>query len=302
MPTDLVRRGTESRIDVVDRPGVIVVCGSTGRQGGAVARHLLADGWQVRALTRSPESHGARRVAELGAEVVQAEMGDAASLGRAFADAYGVYSVQNGMTAGFDAEVQQGNNVADAAARAGVGHVVYGSAGVGTRTGIPSWDAKVEITDHLRTRGLPLTTLRPEAFMELMTDGSFYPAVGVWSVMPRLMGTSRNVPWLAVDDLGAIAARVFADPDRYIGADIPLAADIKTIDECRAIWRDVRGGDPRSFPMPVWLFERVAGHAGEDLPTMWRWLRTGSVPEDTGPTLDVHPAALTVRDWLAKQA
>ncbi len=27
---------------------IIVVTGATGRQGGAVARHLLADGWRVR--------------------------------------------------------------------------------------------------------------------------------------------------------------------------------------------------------------------------------------------------------------
>jgi uncharacterized protein YbjT (DUF2867 family) len=34
----------------------IVVTGATGRQGGAVTRALLNDGWQVRALTRQPNS------------------------------------------------------------------------------------------------------------------------------------------------------------------------------------------------------------------------------------------------------
>ena len=34
---------------------LIVVCGATGRQGGAVTRHLLADGWRVRGLTRDPD-------------------------------------------------------------------------------------------------------------------------------------------------------------------------------------------------------------------------------------------------------
>jgi hypothetical protein len=38
-----------------------------------------------------------------------------------------------------------------------------------------------------------------------------------------------------------------------------LAGDLKTIEECRAIWQQVRGRSPRGFPMPVWLFERVAG-------------------------------------------
>jgi uncharacterized protein YbjT (DUF2867 family) len=280
------------------RPGLIAVCGATGRQGGAVARHLLAAGWQVRGLTRSSQSEKARSLAATGAEVVEADMARRSSLDSAFAGAYGVYSVQNGMLSGFGAEVNQGINVADAAQAAGVQHLVYGSAGIGSRTGIPSWDAKVAVTEHMRRLGLPLTVFRPEAFMELMTDGAYYPAVAVWHVMPALMGRGRTVPWLAVDDLGEIVARAFAEPERYVGADIPLAGDLKSIDECRAIWTEVRGRKPRSFPMPAWLFGRIAGNAGKDLPLMWRWLRTGTVPEDTGPTHAIYPEARTVRSWL----
>lgn len=281
--------------------GTIVVCGATGRQGGAVVRHLVADGWPVRALSRTPDSAKARALADIGIEVSEADMADRSSLDAAIAGAYGVFSVQNGMTSGFEAEVVQGRNVADAARAAGVRHLVYGSAGIGSRTGIPSWDAKVAVTEHMRELELPLTVFRPEAFMELMSDPAFYPAVGVWHVMPKLMGGGRVVPWLAVDDLGAIVAKAFANPSGFIGADIPLAADVKSIDECRAEWTEVIGRRPQRFPMPVWLFERVAGHAGKDLPVMWRWLRTESVPEDTSPTRAIHPDALTVRQWLERQ-
>ena len=285
-----------------DSRGTIVVCGATGRQGGAVARRLRDDGWTVRGVTRSPQSDKARRLMSDGIEVAEADMADRGSLDTTFDGAYGVYSVQNPMISGFEAEIEQGRNVADAAKAAGIRHVVYGSAGIGTRTGIPSWDTKVAVTEHMRTLGLPLTVLRPEAFMELMTDKAYYPQVAVWHVMPKLMGSDRVVPWLAVDDLGTIAARVFASPERYIGADIPLAGDVRTIDECRAIWADVTGKRPSSFPMPTWLFERIAGHAGKDLPVMWRWLRTGSVPEDTGPTRELHPTAITVREWVERHA
>ena len=176
-------------------------------------------------------------------------MDDRAALDRAFVDAYGVYSVQNPMVSGFDAEVRQGTNVAEAAKAAGVRHVVYGSAGIGSPTGIPSWDTKVAVTQHMRRLDLPLTVLRPEAFMELMTDKAYYPAASVWHVMPKLMGSARNVPWVAVDDMGVIAARVFANPERYIGADIPVAGDVKSIDECRSIWQDVYGRRPATFPV-----------------------------------------------------
>lgn len=97
------------------RDRIVVVAGATGRQGGAVVRHLLSDGWRVRALTRKPSGRRAQRLAGLGAEVVGADMGNLATLGPAFSDAYGVYSVQNPMISGLDGEVVQGKNVADAA-------------------------------------------------------------------------------------------------------------------------------------------------------------------------------------------
>jgi uncharacterized protein YbjT (DUF2867 family) len=282
----------------VDRPGLVVVCGATGRQGGAIARHLLAAGWPVRALTRNPDAPKARALRDAGAEVVQADMADRASLDRAVGGAYGVFNVQNPQIAGFDGEVAQGRNVADAASAAGVQHVVYGSAGMGTMTGVPSWDSKVIIADHMRQVGLPLTVLRPMAFMELMTDKDFYPQVSVWHVMPKLMGSDRPLPWLAADDVGVIGAAAFADPNRFVGQEIPLAGDVRTLDECRQMWaeRDIK---PRGFPMPVWLFERVAG---KDLPIMWRWLRDGEVPLDTGPTHAVHPGAKTMRAWMDGRA
>jgi uncharacterized protein YbjT (DUF2867 family) len=282
----------------VERPGPVVVCGATGRQGGAIARHLLAAGWPVRALTRDPESPKARALGDSGAEVVKADMTDRASLDRAFAGVHGVFNVQNPQIAGFDGEVAQGRNVADAAKAAGVGHLVYGSAGMGRPTGVPSWDSKVIIADHMRGLGLPITVLRPMAFMELMTDKDFYPQVSVWHVMPKLMGWNRPLPWLAADDVGAIGARAFADPDRFVGQEIPLAGDVRTLGQCRDMWLE-RGVKPRGFPMPVWLFQRVAG---KDLPTMWRWLRHNDVPLDAGPTRAVHPAAQTMDQWLDGRA
>ena len=81
---------------------IIAVVGATGLQGGAVTRRLLQDHWPVRALTRSPEGKKARAIAQLGAEVVQADLSDPASLERAFDSVYGVFSVQNHHISGFE--------------------------------------------------------------------------------------------------------------------------------------------------------------------------------------------------------
>ncbi|MFI7673157.1 NmrA family NAD(P)-binding protein [Actinophytocola sp. NPDC049390] len=275
---------------------LVVVLGATGRQGGAVARHLLAGGRRVRAVTRTPGSAAAQALAAAGAEVVRADMADLVGLRSALAGAHGVFSVQNPMTSGLTGEVTQGTNVGTAAAEAGARHVVYGSAGVGRPgTGVGSWDSKVAVRAHLESLGLPLTVLRPMAYMELMSDRSFYPAVAVWHVMPKLMGGDRPVQWLCLDDFGAAVARVLAEPDRFVGADLALASDVRTIDECGALWREVFGRGPRRVPMPVWLFEKFVG---SDLTTMWRWLRTNPTDVDTTVTKALVPEARTVRQWL----
>jgi uncharacterized protein YbjT (DUF2867 family) len=276
--------------------GTVAVCGATGRQGGAVARRLLESGWAVRALTRKPQGRPAQVLAALGAEVVRADMDDTSSVRRAFDGVDGVYSVQNGMVSGFDAEVAQGRNVAEAAKAAGVKHLVYGSAGLGRAgTGVPSWEAKLRVEEHVRALGLPFTILRPMAFMELMTDPSFYPAVGTWSVWPRLTGEQRPIIWIAVEDVGSIAAIVFADRDRWLGRELALAADVRSLAECRDLYREAVGRAPRAFPMPLWLFDRFTR---KDLTIMWRWLKTNEVDYDLGATRAILPTVMTVAEWF----
>ena len=165
-------------------------------------------------------------------------------------------------------------------------------------TGIGSWETKVEVAAHLRALELPVTILRPMAFMELMTERKFFPPASVWQLMPKLMGSARPVGWLTVEDLAVIAATAFGDPARFVGADLPLASDVQSIDDCRVIWREVTGRPPQRFPMPVRLFERFVG---TDETTMWRWLRANEIDLDTAPTLAIHPEALTVREWLKRK-
>jgi uncharacterized protein YbjT (DUF2867 family) len=136
---------------------LILVCGATGKQGGAVARSLLERGFRVRALTRDPQKPEAQALAEQGAEVVQGDMEDRSAVDQVLVEgAYGVFSVQNFWETGYDGEVQQGKTVADAARAAGVDHFVYSSVGSAHRqTGIPHFESKWEIEEHVRQIGLP---------------------------------------------------------------------------------------------------------------------------------------------------
>ena len=229
----------------------IAVIGATGRQGGQVARRLLEQGWRVRAITRNPESKKAEALKTLGAEVAKANLEDQASLEAAFAGSYGLYDIQIPVSGKIEVEIGQGRNAAEAAKKTGIRHVVYGSAGIGPqKTGIEQWDAKLEITKIMNALGLPLTTLRPMAFMELMTDPTYYPQSSTWYVWPKLSGIHRPIGWLSVQDVGAIAHKAFANPDDFLGRDLPLAADVQSLAECREIFKEVTGKYPSRFPMP----------------------------------------------------
>ena len=77
---------------------IIAVTGATGAQGGGLARAILDDPsgeFALRAVTRDPGKDAAQALADRGAEVVQADLDDEASLRNAFDGAYGAYCLTN---------------------------------------------------------------------------------------------------------------------------------------------------------------------------------------------------------------
>jgi hypothetical protein len=122
--------------------------------------------------------------------------------------------------------------------------------------------------------------------------------VSTFHLMPKLMGADTKVPWLAVDDLGAIATKVFADPHQYIGQDLNLAADVQSINEVRALYQQVLGQPAPHFPLPAFMFRLFMG---DDLLKLWKYLRTATLDVTTVATFAILPEAQTVRAWLAQQ-
>src|SRR6266511_2913316 len=122
---------------------LILVTGATGHQGGAVLKHLRKKGFPVRILTRDPDKPEARKLVGSGTEVVRGDLNDQGTLTRALEGVYGVYSVQAANFGDIENEVRQGINLADAAARSRINHLVYSSvASAHKNTGIPHFDSK----------------------------------------------------------------------------------------------------------------------------------------------------------------
>lgn len=215
----------------------ILVTGATGRQGGAVARHLSKRGWRVRALCRDPESAAARALAGAGAKVVKGDLDDRSSLDAAVEGAYGVFSVQSywggapGTKLGAEGEARQGRNLLDAAKAARVAHVVQSSGGgVTFAPELGPNRGKLAVEEHGRALRLPLTIVRAVYFMDNLDD----PAMGLRE--PILEGR-LDMPWdpdtrlqmIALEDLAYLVAEAFERPREFIGASFDAAGDELTM-------------------------------------------------------------------------
>jgi uncharacterized protein YbjT (DUF2867 family) len=73
----------------------IVVCGATGQLGGSVARRMLKEGWNVRAVTRNVNGDAAKALASQGAQLVTADYDDENSILKAFEGAQAIFAVTN---------------------------------------------------------------------------------------------------------------------------------------------------------------------------------------------------------------
>jgi uncharacterized protein YbjT (DUF2867 family) len=237
----------------------VVATGSTGKQGGAVARGLLERGHKVRAVTRDPNSSQARSLANAGATLVAASLEDTAAITKALEGATSLFAMTT-PSGGTDAETRQGVAAADAAKAAGV-HLVFTSAGSANRqTGIPHFDSKYEVEEHIAKVGVRATILAPVYFAKEQLAKGIYTAA---------LPPTRTLAQVAVADIGAVAVRVLEDAGRFTGKRFDLASDELTGNDVVAILSRVTGRPFAYYQVPL---DVIRQRMGEDGARMYEWL------------------------------
>jgi uncharacterized protein YbjT (DUF2867 family) len=225
-----------------DNKRSILVFGATGQQGGSVAAALLKAGWPVRALVRDPASSKAAALRNAGAQIVQGDLADAASLRAAMQGVHGVFSVQPsspGGTVTDDDETRFGIAIADLAHACGVAHLVYSSvASVEAGVGLGHFESKATIEAHIRTLPLNATIIRPYTFMEMLVMPGFGLDSGHLSFFMR---PDQPMGVLAVADIGKCVAAIFADPARFSGVTLDLAGDMVRGQDLATLFTEAAG-------------------------------------------------------------
>jgi uncharacterized protein YbjT (DUF2867 family) len=279
---------------------IIAVTGATGQQGGAVARHLLDAGWSVRALTRNAGSAGAQALAARGAQVVRADLNDAASLDAALSGVYGVFSVQNYYEpdVGFDGEIAQGCRLADAASRTGVRHFVQSTmAQAIDADDVAHFASKRAIERHLTALQLPVSTLGTVWFMDNLLNAKM-GGKRSFDVLQGTLGHNRPFDMLAVDDIGGLAAAMFAQPDDWIGKHLDAAGDRLTVEQMSDVFLSVLGRSPSrwSLPMPNALLRWLSA----DFAAQLRWHRRQGWAFDLQAARELYPQMTSLRGFLER--
>src|SRR4030095_6213161 len=227
---------------------IIAVTGATGAQGGGFVRAILGDkksGVGVRALTRKADGEKARELAALGAEVVAANLDDAASLREAFQGAHGAFCV-----AAFwehlspEKELAQARSMAQAAKDTGLKHVIWSTledtrrwvpisdSRMPTLQGkykVPHFDAKGEANALFTSLGVPTTFLHTSFYWDNLIHFGMGPTKGPDGRLAfTLPMGDKKLPGIAAADIGKCALGIFSRGTEYVGKSVGIAGEHPT--------------------------------------------------------------------------
>ncbi len=301
---------------------LIAVVGATGAQGGGVARAILADpdgGFAVRALTRDPSKDSAKALADQGAEVVQADIDDEASVTAAFQGAYGAYCLTNFWEHfSGDREQVQAGNMARAAKAGGIQHAIW-STFEDTRNWVPldddrmptlqehykvaHFDAKAAADHFFTDAGVPTTFLYTSFYWENLIFFGNGPARGDDGVLAVTfpLGTAR-MPSIAVEDIGKFAYEIFKDRDRFVGKTVGVAGEHLSGAEMAAALTDALGEEVRYNEVPADVFRSFGFPGADDVGNMFQFKRDFEADycghRDLALVRELNPSVQSFETWL----
>ena len=305
---------------------VITIFGATGAQGGGLARSILADPngpFAVRAVTRDAHSDAARALAAAGAEVVAANLDDAAAVERAFAGAYGAYCVTF-FWAHFspERELAEARLMARAARAAGLQHVIWSTLEdtrrwmqlddprmptLMGRYKVPHFDAKGEADQFFRDAGVPTTFLLTSFYWDnLIFFGSGpKPAADGKLDFVLPMGQAK-LPGIAAEDIGRCAYGVFRRGGDLIGQTVGIAGEHLTGAEMAAALTHALGREVRHLDVTPDVYRSFGFPGADDLGNMFQFKRDFNADFCAARSVEMsralNPRLQTFAQWLGANA
>ncbi|KAI0012335.1 hypothetical protein F4779DRAFT_569279 [Xylariaceae sp. FL0662B] len=281
---------------------IIVIIGVTGGQGLSIAKTFLSEpGFKVRGTTRNPSSEKAKALAAKGVDVVRAELGDPASLDKAFEGAHIIFGMtdyyetffKNGKDVAMETEFQYGRNLADAAARIPTLEHYYWSTLPATDAVtqgtalVPHFEGKSKVDRYIKEYLPDLYNKTLFFFFTIFTDNFklydiFKP---VWIAAAQkwiqFYPTDPQTPYTTIGDhkvnSGIFVRAALRKTEIKPGSYIRCYIDVYTLESFLALWGRASGispaaGSTKVVQLSPEQYISLFGQMGEEQASQWRFV------------------------------
>lgn len=305
---------------------LITVFGATGAQGGGLARSILADPdgpFAVRAVTRDTAPPAAKALAKAGAEVVAADVDDAAAVARALDGAYGAYFVTF-FWAHFSPlkELAEARIMAQAARNARLKHAIWSTLEDTRRRvplsdnrmptlmenyKVPHFDAKGEADQFFRDAGVPTTFLLTSFYWDNLIHFGMNPKRGADGTLGFVLPMGdRRLSGIAAEDIGRCAHGVFRRGGDFIGRTVGIAGEHLTGAEMAAALSRALGEKVNHVDVSFEAYRGFGFPGAEDLGNMFQFKHDFNAEfcgaRSVELSRELNPELQSFAAWLAKNA
>jgi uncharacterized protein YbjT (DUF2867 family) len=304
----------------------IAVFGATGAQGGGLVHAILSDPnseFTVRAITRNPNSDKAKELANLGAEVLAANIDDPESLKHALEGAYGAYFV----TFFWDhfspeKEMAEAQSMAVAAKEAGLKHVIWSTLEdvrnwvplddksmptLREKYKVPHFDGKGASDHYFTDSGLPVTFMLPSYYWDNLIYFGMGPKRGADGKLSITfpMG-DKKMAGIASNDIGKCAYGIFKKGVSLVGKRIGVAGDQLTCAEMAEAMSKALGEEVLYHEITPEQYRSFGFPGADDLGNMFQFYRdfdeVCNSTRDVKFSKELNPELQSFEMWLAENA
>ena len=278
----------------------ILVTGATGQQGGALARLLLQKKHEVYALIRNtePESPKAQNLRNLGAKLIKGDLDNPDSLEQATNGIDSVFLMGTWVEVGTEGETRRGKMMVDIAKEKKIEHLVYSSVvNADKNTGIPHFESKYKVEQHIKNSGIPYTIIGPTFFMDNLLS---YSRAGLQQGQLALpLSPSLILQQSALENIAEFFALVLERRNSFLGKRIDIASDELTGEQAAKVLSDELRRKISYVQVPL---EQIR-QASEDLALMFQWFERIGTGVDVASLHKQYPEVnwLTFKDWVKSQ-
>ena len=236
----------------------VLIVGATGYIGSAVVAEAVQQGYDVIAVTRSPDKEG--RFA--GAEVLVADVSDPASMAKMFARKVDVVisclATRSGLPKDFDdIDYKATLNVLNAAQESGTGKFILLSAICVRKPDLPLQLAKLKMEDALMRSGIDYTIVRPTAYFWVFDTQTKMIQKGKSGFVIGSGDQAVHNP-IAKEDLAEFMVSSIGNDERrervFILGGPEVPENIVTYRDALKMVFEAMGKEPKIVSVPNWLF------------------------------------------------